>query len=127
MTVRFDGEERTAPTLALTLELGRREGNFVLAPEAALDDGLFDYVHAGPLRRRDLVRLLPSLLTGRGLPHDHPNLWQGCCRQVRLHAESPVIVHMDGELFGTNADGVRDLEIDLIPKALRVLGKFPDN
>ncbi len=123
MTVRIDGAERTTPTLALSLELSRREGNFVFAPEAVLDDGLFDYVHAGALRRRDLVRLLPSLLTGRGLPHNLPNLWQGRCRQVRLHAEAPLVVHMDGELFCTSADGVRDLEIDLLPRALRVLGK----
>jgi diacylglycerol kinase (ATP) len=125
MTVSIDGAERTAPTLALTLELGRLEGSFVLAPEAKLDDGMFDYVHAGPLRRRELVRFLPQLLTGRGLPRDYPNLWLGRCRQVRLHAESPVVVHADGELFCVQADGVHDLEIDLLPRALRVLSKIP--
>jgi diacylglycerol kinase family enzyme len=125
MTVRIDGKERTAPTLALTLELGRSEGNFVLAPEAELDDGMFDYIHAGSLRRLDFVRLLPRVLLGRGLPHDYPNLWLGRCRQVRIHAESPLVVHADGELFCIQADGVRDLEIDLLPRALRVLGKFP--
>jgi diacylglycerol kinase family enzyme len=50
-------------------------------------------------------------------------LWQGHCRHVRLHAESPIVVHIDGELFCTTSDGVRDLEIDLLPKTLRVLGK----
>jgi diacylglycerol kinase family enzyme len=125
MTIRIDGAERTAPTLAFSLELGRREGNFVLAPEAKLDDGLFDYIHAGPLHRRDLVRLFPRVLLGKGPPHDYPNLWLGRCRQVRIHAEMPLIVHADGELFCVQADGVRDLEIDLLPKALRVLGKFP--
>jgi diacylglycerol kinase (ATP) len=125
MTVRIDAAERTVPTLALTLELGRLEGNFVLAPEAKLDDGMFDYVHAGPLRRRELVRFLPRLLTGQGLPRDYPNLWLGRCRQVHLHAELPVVVHADGELFCVQSDGVRDLEIDILPRALRVLGKLP--
>jgi YegS/Rv2252/BmrU family lipid kinase len=125
MTVRIDGVERTAPTLAFSLELGQREGNFVLAPEAALDDGLFDYIHAGPLRRFDLLCLLPRILMGWGPPRDYPNLWLGRCRQVRLHAETPLVVHADGELFCVQADGVYDLEIDLLPKALRVLGKLP--
>ncbi len=122
MAIRIDdGEERKTPTLALSLSLGQREGNFVVAPEAVLDDGLFDYLHAGSLRRRDLLRLLPTLFRGRGLPRDHPNLRLGRCRQVRLHAESPLIVHTDGELFCVAEDGVRDLEIDLLPRALRVL------
>ena len=51
-TVRLDdGEPRTAPTLGLSLALGRREGNFVVAPQAQLDDGLFDYVHGGAVTR----------------------------------------------------------------------------
>lgn len=125
MTLAIDGEERTVPTLALSLALSRREGHYLLAPEARLDDGLFDYIHAGPLRRRELLRLLPGLFAGRGLPRDYPKLWLGRCCQVRLHARSPVLVHIDGELFCLHADGVRELKIDLLPKALRVLSKLP--
>jgi diacylglycerol kinase (ATP) len=123
MCVRIDDEERRTPTLALSLALGKREGNFVVAPQAELDDGLFDYIHAGSLRRRDLARLLPSLFGGGGLPCDRPNLWLGRCRQVRLQAESPLVVHTDGELFCVTEDGIRELEIDLLPQALRVLGR----
>ncbi len=125
MTVRIDeGEERAMPTLALSLALGQREGNFVVAPTAVLDDGWFDYVHAGPLRRRDLAVLLPRLFLGRGLPCDHPKLWLGRCRRVRLRSESPLVVHTDGELFCVPADGVRELDIDLLPGALRVLARL---
>ncbi len=124
MTVCIDGMERTTPTLALTLELGPRQGNFVLAPEAEVDDGMFDYIHAGPLRRRDFVRLLPRVLLRIGLPRNYPNLWLGRCRQVRIRAESPLVVHADGELFCVQADGVRELEIDLLPRALRLLRKI---
>jgi diacylglycerol kinase (ATP) len=125
MTVRFDDEEpRRGPTLSLSLALGQREGNFVVAPQAVLDDGLFDYVHAGPLRRWGLVRLLPRLFLGRGLPHDHPALWLGRCRRLRLHSESALTIHTDGELFTLPGDGIGDLEVDLLPGALRVLGRF---
>lgn len=122
MTVQIDGEERRTPTLALSLALGPREGNFVVAPQAVLDDGLFDYLHAGSLRRRDLARLLPSLFGGRGLPSDYPNLWLGRCRQVQIRAEAPLVVHTDGELFCVPVEEVRELEIEILPKTLRVLG-----
>jgi diacylglycerol kinase family enzyme len=124
LSLRMDGdEERTVPTLALSLALGKREGNFVVAPQAVLDDGLFDYVHAGPLSRWDLVGLVPRLFAG-ALPHDYPNLWRGRCRRVSLRGGEDVIVHADGEMFCVPGDGVRDLEVELRPGALRALGRF---
>jgi diacylglycerol kinase family enzyme len=125
MTIRLDDDERRVPTLALSVALGQREGNFMVAPHAVLDDGLFDYVHVGPLRRRDLLPLLPPLFLGRGLPHNKANLWQGRCRQVRIQAEGPLVVHTDGELFCVPQDDVCDIEIDLLPQALRVLSRPP--
>ncbi len=119
-----DGKPRRGPTLSLSLALGQREGNFVVAPQAVLDDGLFDYVHAGAISRWGLVRLLPRLFLGRGLPHEHSQLWLGRCRRLRLCCESALTVHTDGELFCLPGDGVQDLEVELLPGALRVLGKF---
>jgi diacylglycerol kinase (ATP) len=124
LTLRIDdGGERVVPTLALSLALGRREGNFEVAPRAVLDDGLFDYVHAGPLSRRDLVGLVPRLFAGT-LPRDYPNLWMGRCRRVCLRGEEDLIVHAEGEMFCVPGDGVRSLEVELLPGALRVLGRW---
>ncbi len=119
----IDGVERTVPTLALSLALGRREGNFVIAPDARLDDGLFDYVQAGALSRWELLRNLPNMVTGR-LPRDHPRIWMGRCRHVVCQSEKPVAVHVDGEMFCTPEDGVRDFEVQLLPGALRVWGRL---
>ena len=77
MTVQLDDAVRTVPTLALSLALGRREGNFVVAPQARLDDGLFDYVHVGPLRRRDLLAFVPGMITGQ--LRQHPDVRMGQC------------------------------------------------
>ena len=122
MTVQLDDEERTVPTLALSLALGQREGNFVVAPNAVLDDGLFDYVHVGPLRRRDLMAFVPGMITGR--LREHPDVRMGRCRRVRLRAESALTVHVDGEFFCLPQDDVRALEVDLLPGRLRVLGRW---
>jgi diacylglycerol kinase family enzyme len=125
MAVRIDSApERVAPTLNLSLALGQREGNFIVAPRAVLDDGLFDYVHVGPLRRGELLALLPRLVLGKGPPEGNPKLWSGRCRRVSLHSDAPLAVHTDGELFCLPEDGVRDLEVELLPGALRVLRKY---
>jgi diacylglycerol kinase family enzyme len=119
MTVTVDGAARTAPTLAVSVALGRREGNFLLAPHAQLDDGLFDYLHAGPVPRWELLRYVPALIAG-GLPDNHPRLWQGRCREVRLTSEAPLTAHVDGEFFTLPDDGIRELEVYILPGRLRV-------
>jgi diacylglycerol kinase family enzyme len=119
MTVRLDGAERTAPTLALSLAIGKREGNFVVAPDAILDDGLFDYIHAGPLGRLALLGFVPGLVVGR-LPTHHPNVWLGRCRHVQVESEAPLTVHVDGEFFCRPEDGCRAITIELMPRRLQV-------
>jgi diacylglycerol kinase family enzyme len=114
-----DGPVWSVPTLMLSVMLGRREGGFVLAPDAQLDDGLFDYVHAGCLTRWEVLRILPKLAAG-GPPKDHPKVRLGRCRMIRLHAHAALTVHIDGEFFARPEDNVRDLEIRLLPRGLRV-------
>jgi diacylglycerol kinase family enzyme len=122
MIVNFDGRERRVPTLALTLAIGRREGNFIMAPDAILDDGFFDYLHAGPMPRLELLWNVPRLATG-WLPRRNPRLWRGRCRHVRVTCEEPLPFHVDGELFANPERPVRTLDIHVLPGALRVMAK----
>jgi diacylglycerol kinase (ATP) len=121
--VTLDGETRQEPMLALSLGIGKREGNFVLVPDAVLDDGLFDFVHAGALTRRTLLRLLPAGIAGR-LPTDYPGLRLGRCCRASLRSEQPIAAHTDGEFFCRPEDEVRALEVELLPGRLRVLRRM---
>jgi diacylglycerol kinase family enzyme len=110
---------RQVPTLALTVAIGRREGNFLLAPNARLDDGLFDYLQAGALKRWELVRHLPDMISG-DLPLWHPQLWTGRCQQMEVESETPLAVHLDGELFTRPEDQAHRIEASIVKHALRV-------
>src|SRR5262249_5487964 len=121
VSVCVDGQTRQGPTLALTVAIGRREGNFVLAPDAAVDDGLFDCLHVSRLPRWQLVCYVPRMITGR-LPTDHPALWVGRWRHVEVHCQEAVPGHLDGELFCRPEDGLGDFEIQILPGWLRVRG-----
>jgi diacylglycerol kinase family enzyme len=120
MDCSFDGTERRTPTLSVTVAIAHREGSFVVAPNARLDDGLFDYLHVGPLTRWEVLRFMPKLASGGALPSNHPALWTGLCREVRLRSEAALIVHLDGEFFSKPEDNVRELTIRLLPGRLRV-------
>lgn len=123
MDIRLDdGVLQNVPTLLLTLAIGRREGNFILAPDAKIDDGLFDYLHVGVLSRLALLRYMPGLLVGR-LPTGHPALRMGRCSRARVESKEPLTVHIDGEFFCLPEDGVCGLEVEIIRGGLRVLGR----
>lgn len=118
MRVTLDGELREMPTLAFSASLGQREGNFKLAPNALLDDGWFDFLHCGPVGRLELLRYVPGMISGNLAPH--PSLRQGRCKEARLHSSAAVPIHLDGEMFCEPRDNVREVEIRLLPGALRV-------
>jgi diacylglycerol kinase (ATP) len=108
-----------SPTLLLSVLIGQREGGFVLAPHAEVDDGWFDYVHAADLSRWEVLQFLPRIALF-GPPADYPKVRQGRARRIRVQSEAPLMMHTDGEFFCLPRDGVRDLEIDLLPGALTI-------
>jgi diacylglycerol kinase (ATP) len=120
MTFAFDGIARSSPTLSLTVAIGKREGSFVVAPDAIIDDGWFDYLHAGGLSRWEVLRFMPRLASGGQLPKDHPQIWLGRCREVDLESEAPLTVHLDGEFFALPQDPIRRLQIKILPGRLKV-------
>ena len=120
LRVRLDSIERIVPTLALSVNLGLREGNFPVTPGAVLDDGMFDIVQAGPLSRWQALKLLPRMATGT-LPDDRSDLWLGRCRTVTVESPTALRVHTDGEFFCQPEEAVRDLRVELLPQRLRVL------
>jgi YegS/Rv2252/BmrU family lipid kinase len=119
MRIRFDETEYDGPTLALTINLGQREGGFPLTPAASLTDGRFDFMHARKLRRWHLIRYLPAMARGR-LPQNHSLIRLGQAQRIEVRADSPLCVHADGEFFCIPEDKMVELVVEVIPRRLRV-------
>jgi diacylglycerol kinase family enzyme len=120
LTIQFDDQPpQQWPTLMMSLMIARQEGSFVMAPDALLDDGLFDYVHAGDISRWRAFGLVPYLALF-GPPRHNPRVKLGHCARVRLQSPTPLTVHIDGEFFATPDHAVTTLEVRLLPRALRV-------
>ena len=120
MAVVFDDRALQEPTLIVSLGIGRRQGNFVVAPDALIDDGLFDYLHAGALSRWRLLRLLPAAVQGRP-PTSEPSVHMGRCRRATVQSDAALVAHIDGEILCRPLQDVRRLEIEILPGRLRVL------
>lgn len=124
MSVQINGGiPRVGQTMLLSVLIGKREGNFPLAPQARLADGWFDYVQASISSRWEVLRLLPRVAWS-GPPQNHPRVMTGLCQTMRVNAAAALTVHADGEIFCTVEDDLRDFEIELLPQRLRV-GLWP--
>ncbi len=108
-----------SPTLLLSAMLGCREGNFLLAPDAQLADGMFDVIHGARISRWQAMGLLARIACC-GLPRHHPEVNQTRCRMLQLHSESPLAMHADGELLCVPENRVHDAAIELLTARLRV-------
>jgi diacylglycerol kinase (ATP) len=116
LRLRFDERELTRPTMMLTISNGRRHGGgFLITPEAELDDGLFDICLAGPLSRLGMLLIIPRFM--RGTHVTHKKVQMDRARRVTVEAPLPQAIHLDGEIFATDA---RQFEVSVVPGALRV-------
>ncbi len=119
--MRWETAEETweRDLLMLSFCNGPREGGaFRLVPHANPRDGLLDYAHLSPVPRWRTVRALFKAM--QGTHTDLPEIHIGTCRQAVVESDTPLVVHVDGEIYLGADSASRRLEITLLPSALEV-------
>lgn len=115
--VRFDDQREfdSRPCLFLTFNNSKfTGGTMMIAPDAATDDGLIEYVRWGPIGRLGLIRNLATLYDGTHTRH--PLAEHHAVRRVEFQLDGPVDVMIDGEVLTLDCR-----TIDVLPAALRVV------
>ncbi len=123
MRLVWDGEHaEEEEVLMLVLCNGPREGGaFLVAPEARPDDGLLHYARIPGVSRLTMLGLVPRVMKGTHV--HHPQVRMGTFRRLHIQAQGPLYIHMDGEVFADFGAPARSLEVELLPRALRVAGE----
>ncbi len=112
-TLTVDGRRWSGPAVLVAVgNTGQYGGGFQMCPQARPDDGLLDVTLVGPVRRADLVRMLPRVRAGRHLGHPAVTRLRG--REVRLEAAG-VVAYADGERLAA-----LPVEARCVPGALHV-------
>ncbi len=118
VTIHVDGIATVQSSLMISIMNGRRfGGGFYMTPEALMDDGLFDVCLTGKVARPKMVGFVPRFMRGTHVTDRRVTLTQG--RRISVAIETPWAAHVDGEIYGV---GARQLEVELIPQRLRILG-----
>lgn len=114
LRILLDEREWIQPSMMLITGNGRRlGGGFLVTPEAELDDGLLDICIAGELSRLGMLMVIPRFM--RGTHVTHRQIRMDRARRVAVEASMPRAIHLDGEIFATDA---RQFEVRVIPGAL---------
>ncbi len=111
-----DGRIIESNTILVAAALGTTYGaRFRLAPQAKLDDGLFDIVWSEEVSRGGVLRLIPRAF-GSTLP-DHPKVHVARAQEIEVTLAEEVPAHVDGEMLPPT----RIFRAHVLPGALNVV------
>jgi YegS/Rv2252/BmrU family lipid kinase len=92
----------------------RHGGGMLLAPEAALNDGMFDVVMISDAPKLKFLRQLPRVFDGRHVGSPYVRIVKA--RDVEIHASRPGTMYADGDPVA-----VLPAKLSVIPHAVRVM------
>jgi YegS/Rv2252/BmrU family lipid kinase len=84
-------------------------GNMLMAPEAQIDDGLFDAVVLAPLSRLSLIKTFPKIF--KGTHGENPAVQFIKAKSASVYTQPQKVLLPDGEIFGTTPT-----EINILPR-----------
>ena len=116
MQIRWDNGGYEGPAYLLSVCNGPRTGGFYMAPDAAVDDGLFDFVFAPQVPKLTVLRILVKLF--RKTHIYHPQVVYGRTRQITIASQPGTPVHADGEII---AEAATHIEYGILPGKLTLL------
>jgi YegS/Rv2252/BmrU family lipid kinase len=101
-------------TLLVEISNSRYTGtSFLMAPAAKLDDGLLDLTLVRKVSRLRLLRLFPTIYSGKHVEHEEVSVLQGSYFQISSPASYVLLA--DGEFSGQTPAEIRS-----VPAAIRI-------
>ena len=117
VTLTIDGRRQTREIFLIAVGNGEcAGGGFYLTPGARIDDGRLDVCIARALKLREILLLLPRVVKGKHIGMPQVEYLQA--EHLRIESAQGIPAHADGELLGAD---LRELEIELLPAALKVI------
>jgi diacylglycerol kinase family enzyme len=85
-----------------------------------MDDGKLTYMIMQSINRLLMIYFLPILMNANHLKYKR-YFAEATAQRLRIEADRTMAIHADGEIFGSWEANVRQVEVSIIPAAIRVL------
>ncbi len=116
ITFDIDGNKFEHDCIFVEISNTRYTANFLMAPDAKIDDGLLDVVIAKKLSRIRLLKSFPKIFTGEHVLLPEIETFQA--KNIKIKSAAPKILSPDGELIG-----ITPVEIECWKQAIEVYWK----
>jgi YegS/Rv2252/BmrU family lipid kinase len=113
VTLDIDGKQIERESTFIEISNTRYTANFLMAPNAKIDDGLLDITLAKKFSRRRLIQCFPKIFTGDHIHLDEVETYQ--TSHILINTDEPKVLTPDGELIG-----ITPVEIKCLPRAIEV-------
>ena len=116
--IEYNGQSRVISSLMVSIMNGRRMGGgFMMAPQAEIDDGLFDLCIAKEVSRLRIFGLILRFM--KGTQAGHQAIHNDRSQRIVVKAMEGVLpAHADGETLCTEG---RQLSLELLPRQIDII------
>lgn len=111
LSMEADGERLERENIFVEISNTRYTSNFLMAPNAEIDDGLLDVTLLRKITRRRLIQCFPKIFTGEHILLEE--IEQFKAKNIQIKTDSPKVLTPDGELVGITPVSVECLHQDV--------------
>ena len=105
--IEIDGKTLERENIFVEISNSRYTANFLMAPEAKIDDGYLDITLLKKVTRRRLLACFPKVFTGEHVNLDEVETFQA--KNIRIETDVPKILTPDGEFYSATPVEVKCL------------------
>jgi len=116
MTMEADGKKLEKDVIFVEISNTTYTSNFLMAPDAKIDDGLLDITILKKLTRRRLLQCFPKIFTGEHILFEEVEQFKA--RKISIQTKTPKVLTPDGELVG-----ISPIQVECLRQAVEVFWK----
>ncbi|MFC2156347.1 diacylglycerol/lipid kinase family protein, partial [Acidobacteriota bacterium] len=116
ITMEIDGKTIERENIFIEISNTRYTANFLMAPNAEIDDGLLDVTLLGKASRRRLLQCFPKIFTGEHILLEEVEQFKA--KSIKIETSSPKVITPDGELVG-----ITPVQVDCLHQDIPVFWK----
>lgn len=115
LKIKIDEQEFYTKTLLIAIANGKYYGGGMkVAPEAQIDDGIFEVCLVRHISRIKILRLFPKLIKGEHKSVKEVSFYKG--RKIKISSKKEIAVNRDGEVIK-----LKEVEFEVIPKGIKIV------
>jgi len=111
--IKMEADRKAVERESVFVEISntRYTSNFLMAPNAEIDDGFLDVTILNRLNRRRLIQCFPKIFTGEHLEMNEVEQFKA--KKIMIETEKPKVITPDGELVGISPVSIECLHQDV--------------